>query len=680
MTISTTDSRISYNGNGVTTVFSFPYRFLANGDLVVVEVSSTGVETVKTLTTHYTLTGAGDDAGGSVTMLVAPASGVRLVIYRSTAITQETDYISGDPFPAETHERALDRLTMIAQEISPAAARAIKVPVGDPTSLSTILPAAVDRLDRFIAFDATTGAVELSTVTQTQVASAVAAAYAAGSTADAVTYLPEGTGAVSRTVQARLRDHVSVLDFIPVALHADIAAGSSVTAVQSYFAACALAHQGKDIFVPAGTYMFTQGFGLYSRQSLIGEAGTKIEALTASWVGTTGVTGTAPFVWNITNNTTTLTDKDISVENIEFDYDTVVVIGGGAHAIRFRAVDRPRVINCRFTGGENATAFLACRDTLVDECEAYDVINCFYDHWDGAISGTVRNCIGRNTVDMAQGIQFTGTGSALEDRNSYLFLAEGNRLFGVRGSTGQASAIIFNANDAGSTVSRCISSNNYIEDADLGIVFQGTVGHNLSINDTLKGVDICPVLLVADGSGAPSYSRVENPHLIDCDHDVASVAMVSITGTGNEVTGVKVTNTGAAAYAYIATIVAAAASCRVEIENAASGTSGRVVNASTTSHVRDEGTRAFYPKAVPTIASATTIAPTERVTKVSGTTTIQTITVPAGLQPGEKITLVPTGLWATNTSGNIARVVTAVVSKALDLYWDPDAGVWFPSY
>ena len=680
MTISTTDSRISYNGNGVTTFFSFPYRFLANGDLVVVEVSSTGVETVKTITTDYTLTGAGDDAGGSVTMLVAPASGTRLVIYRNTPITQETDYISGDPFPAESHERALDRLTMIAQEISPAAARAIKVPVGDPTSLSTILPAAVDRLDRFIAFDATTGAVELSTVTQTQVASAVAAAYAAGSTADAVTYLPEGTGAVSRTVQARLRDHVSVLDFIPVALHADIAAGSSVTAVQSYFAACALAHPGKTIFVPAGTYMFTQGFALYSGQSLVGESGTKIKALSASWVGTTGVTGTAPFVWNITNNTTTLTDEDISVENIEFDYDTVVVSGGGAHAIRFRAVDRPRIINCRFNKGENGTALLACRDSLTDECEAYDVINCFYDHWDGAISGTVRNCIGRNTIDMAQGIQFTGTGSASEDRNSYLFLAEGNRLFGVRGSTGQASAIIFNANDAGSTVSRCISSNNYIEDSDLGVVFQGTVGQNLSINDTLKGVDICPVLLVADGSGAPSYSRVEKPHLIDCDHDVASVAMISITGTGNEVTGVKVTNTGAAAYAYIATIVAAAVSCRVEIGNAASGTSGRVVNASTTSHVKDEGTRAYYPKAVPTIASATTIAPTERVTKVSGTTTIQTITVPAGTQPGERITLVPTGLWATNTSGNIARVVTAVVSKALDLYWDPDAGVWFPSY
>ena len=205
MTISTTASRISYNGNGVTTVFSFPYRFLTNGDLVVLSVSSTGVETTKTLTTDYTLTGAGDDAGGSVTMLVAPAVDTRLIIYRDTAITQETDYISGDPFPAETHERALDRLTMIAQEIGSDADRSIKVPVGDSSSLTTTLPAAANRLDKFIVFDAVTGEVELSTITLTQLASAVAAAYASGSTADAVTFLQAGTGAVSQSVQAVLR-------------------------------------------------------------------------------------------------------------------------------------------------------------------------------------------------------------------------------------------------------------------------------------------------------------------------------------------------------------------------------------------------------------------------------------------------------------------------------------------
>lgn len=251
MTISTTDSRISYNGNGVTTIFAFPYRFLANGDLVVVEVSAAGVETTKTLTTHYTLTGAGDDAGGSVTMLVAPANGTRLIIYRDTDIVQETDYISGDPFPAETHERALDRLTMIAQEIGSDADRSIKVPVGDSSSLSTTLPASANRLDKFLVFDDVTGAAEVSTVTQTQVASAVAAAYAAGSTADAVTFLQSGTGATSRSVQSRLREMVSVLDFG--------AAGDGIQDDTAHIQAAldAISSTGGEIYLPRGTYKIT---------------------------------------------------------------------------------------------------------------------------------------------------------------------------------------------------------------------------------------------------------------------------------------------------------------------------------------------------------------------------------------------------------------------------------------
>ena len=172
MTISTTTSRISYNGNGVTTEFSFPYRFLANGDLVVLSVSAAGVETTKVLTTDYTLTGAGDDAGGSVTMLVAPAVGTRLVIYRDTEVVQETDYISGDSFPAESHERALDRLTMILQEKTPGAAgatRAIQIPIGDPGDVNTVLPPSIARLDKFLVFDATTGSVGVSNVTISQV-------------------------------------------------------------------------------------------------------------------------------------------------------------------------------------------------------------------------------------------------------------------------------------------------------------------------------------------------------------------------------------------------------------------------------------------------------------------------------------------------------------------------------
>ena len=178
MTISTTSSRISYNGNGVTTIFAFPYRFLNQGHLVVVSIDSLGAETVKTITTHYTVSGAGDPAGGSVTMLTAPATGTRLVIYRDTDVTQETDYVSGDPFPAESHETALDKLTMIMQEKTPGAGgatRAIQIPIGDPTSVITTLPPSIARLDKLLVFDSD-GDVTVSSFTVTQILSLIESA------------------------------------------------------------------------------------------------------------------------------------------------------------------------------------------------------------------------------------------------------------------------------------------------------------------------------------------------------------------------------------------------------------------------------------------------------------------------------------------------------------------------
>ena len=82
----------------------------------------------------------------------------------------------------------------------------------------------------------------------------------------------------------------------------------------------------------------------------------------------------------------------------------------------------------------------------------------------------------------------------------------------------------------------------------------------------------------------------------------------------------------------------------------------------------------------PTIASAATIQPLSPITFVSGTTTINTITVPAEFVGGGQITLIPTALWSTGTSGNIAIATTGVVSKALILTYDATTTKWYPSY
>jgi hypothetical protein len=82
----------------------------------------------------------------------------------------------------------------------------------------------------------------------------------------------------------------------------------------------------------------------------------------------------------------------------------------------------------------------------------------------------------------------------------------------------------------------------------------------------------------------------------------------------------------------------------------------------------------------PTIASAATIQPLAPITFISGTTTINTITVPSEFVGGGQITLIPTALWSTGTSGNIAIATTGVVSKALILSYDATTTKWYPSY
>jgi hypothetical protein len=85
--------------------------------------------------------------------------------------------------------------------------------------------------------------------------------------------------------------------------------------------------------------------------------------------------------------------------------------------------------------------------------------------------------------------------------------------------------------------------------------------------------------------------------------------------------------------------------------------------------------------AAPTIASATTIAPTKPITFISGTTAVVTITAPSPISVGGgTIILIPTGAFTWTAAGNIAVLGTAVVNKALSLTYDVTTTKWYPSY
>ena len=129
MTISTTSIKNSYSGDGSTTNFAYTFKIFANSDLQVIIRSSTGLETVKTITTHYTVAGAGDASGGSITFTSGniPTNTETVVIRRILPQTQSIDYIANDPFPAESHEEGLDRAMMTIQQVQEELDRSLKV-------------------------------------------------------------------------------------------------------------------------------------------------------------------------------------------------------------------------------------------------------------------------------------------------------------------------------------------------------------------------------------------------------------------------------------------------------------------------------------------------------------------------------------------------------------------------
>jgi len=155
MTVSTTIIKSSHNGNGSTTTFAYNFKIFADTDLVVIIRSAAGTETTKTLTTHYTVAGAGDASGGSITFTAGniPVTGETVVIRRNVPQTQAIDYIANDPFPAETNEEGLDRATMIAQQVSEATDRSIKLSRTNTMTSTEFTVGATERANKILAFD-----------------------------------------------------------------------------------------------------------------------------------------------------------------------------------------------------------------------------------------------------------------------------------------------------------------------------------------------------------------------------------------------------------------------------------------------------------------------------------------------------------------------------------------------
>jgi len=176
MSVSSTTTKVSASGNGSTAGFNYTFKIFADSEMQVIIRASTGVETIKTLSTHYNVSGAGNDSGGTVTFTSGniPASGETVVLRRNLALTQGTDYVENDPFPAESHEDGLDRLTMITQGLQEQLDRSFKVSKSNSITTPEFTDAASARASKALGFssDGNTLAVVDSIILPTSLSSA----------------------------------------------------------------------------------------------------------------------------------------------------------------------------------------------------------------------------------------------------------------------------------------------------------------------------------------------------------------------------------------------------------------------------------------------------------------------------------------------------------------------------
>lgn len=123
MTVQTNNNSISYVGNGSTVHFDYDYLILNASHLKVYfgDVLQTS---------GYVVSGVSSQTGGTVAFAVAPPNGTNITLIRDVPFLQLTDYQPYDAFPAESHERALDLLTMMAQQLKDSTDRSMQHPVG----------------------------------------------------------------------------------------------------------------------------------------------------------------------------------------------------------------------------------------------------------------------------------------------------------------------------------------------------------------------------------------------------------------------------------------------------------------------------------------------------------------------------------------------------------------------
>ena len=157
MTLATTGSRFSYDGDASTTAFSFPRKVIEASHLkVYLYDKNDDSMSLQTLNTHYTFAGSGLSNGiyasATITFLSAPGTDKKVVIFRDPPLTNEFDFTS-ETNVLNALNRLSDRMEMKIQRLDDRLDRAILLPDGDYQATLTNTYPRADWASKVLGFD-----------------------------------------------------------------------------------------------------------------------------------------------------------------------------------------------------------------------------------------------------------------------------------------------------------------------------------------------------------------------------------------------------------------------------------------------------------------------------------------------------------------------------------------------
>lgn len=176
MTIVSDVTRVSFACNGVSTVFPVSIQAYFGSDFLVLLTNSSGVTSVLTENSDYTMAETGSllppmwtlTTQNGISLISPYATGNSLLIILTPSQTQLSRFVTGQAFPSEVIEQGFDRNTQMSIRMQDFVNRALIAPDGD-TNPVMVLPSAVQRKLTYATFDANGNATVTGFAPPTQV-------------------------------------------------------------------------------------------------------------------------------------------------------------------------------------------------------------------------------------------------------------------------------------------------------------------------------------------------------------------------------------------------------------------------------------------------------------------------------------------------------------------------------